>query len=203
MQNTRLRILNYLESHHQATAPELSLILDQTQANIRHHLNVLEKDGYIEIIGQVHSTGRGRPTNIYMLTKTAQDNALDNLASALLASLLERKNSTQRDNILKKIAKQLASTAAEPNKSITIQLNNAVQRLNELNYKSHWEAHASAPQIIFGRCPYAQIINQHPELCTMDHQMLQILTGADFIQVEKISRSQQGPSHCLFVLKQV
>jgi len=201
MQNTRQRILNYLESHIQATAPELSLILGQTQANIRHHLNVLERDGYIEIIGQVRTTGRGRPTYIYMLTKTAQDNALDHLSHALLTSLLDKKNSTQRVNMLKKIAKQLASATPEPNKSITIQLSNAVQRLNELNYKAHWEAHASAPQIIFGRCPYAQIINKHPELCTMDHQMLQILTGANFIQVEKISRSQQGPAHCLFVLK--
>ena len=202
MQNTRLRILNYLENHNQATAPELSLILNHTQANIRHHLKVLVRDGHIEIIGQVHTKGRGRPTDIYMLTKTAQEGALDQLASALLTALLEAKNSSRRANTLKKIAQYLAQTDSEPNKSITIQLSNTVQRLNELNYKAHWEAHASAPQIMFGRCPYAQIINRHPELCSMDAQMLHLLTGEDFIQVEKISRSQQGPTHCRFILEQ-
>ena len=204
MQNTRQRILNYLENHHQATAPELSLILDQTQANIRHHLNVLEQDGHIESIGQSQAQGRGRPTYIYMLSKTAQQNALDELASALLKTFQEETASPKSRHKIRKIAKHMAGRKQpETKKSITIQLGKAVQRLNELNYKAHWEAHATAPQIIFERCPYAQIINRHPELCAMDSHLLSHLTGATFVQMEKISRTRQGPTHCRFVLKEV
>jgi len=202
MQNTRQRIISYLKNHYQATAPELSLILDMTPANIRHHLDVLQRDGYIEVIGQNKSPGRGRPTHIYMLTRTAQDNALDQLASALLGEIRENKNSRQRQQKLRKIAKNMAGFDPPANKSITIQLSNAVQRLNDLNYKAHWEAHVRSPQIFFGRCPFAQIINRHPELCQMDAELLKHLTGVDFIQQEKISRSQQGPTHCRFILKQ-
>lgn len=202
MQNTRQRILNYLINHHQATAPELGLILNQTQANIRHHLNILEKDGHIEVIGQTSHIGRGRPTHIYMLTKSAQDSALDELSSAMLRAMQAGNSQAQNRKILRKIAIHLAGTPTGTKKSITIQLSKAVQRLNDMNYKAHWEAHASAPQIIFGRCPYAQIISRHPELCQMDAYMLHHLTDVEFIQVEKISRTRQGPIHCRFILRQ-
>ena len=202
MQNTRQRIISYLKNNHQATAPELSLFLNLTQANIRHHLDVLHRDGYIEVIGQNKASGRGRPTLIFMLTKSAQDNALDQLASALLGEIQDNKNDKQKRQKLSKIARNLAGLDPAPNKSITIQLSQAVQRLNDLNYKAHWEAHASAPQIFLGRCPFAQILNRHPELCLMDAEMLKHLTGAEFIQIEKISRTQHGPMHCRFILKQ-
>ena len=201
MQNTRQRIISYLKNNHQATAPELSRFLNMTQANIRHHLDVLHRDGYIEVIGQNKSSGRGRPTLIFMLAKSAQDNALDQLASALLGDIQDNKNDKQKRKKLSKIASKLAGLHPSPNKSITIQLSQAVQRLNDLNYKAHWEAHASAPQIFLGRCPFAQIINRHPELCLMDAEMLRHLTGAEFVQIEKISRSQQGPMHCRFLLQ--
>ncbi|NIW49181.1 MAG: helix-turn-helix domain-containing protein, partial [Gammaproteobacteria bacterium] len=199
MQNTRQRILNYFKNNHQATAPELSLLLDLTQANIRHHLNVLEKDGYIEVIGKDKERRRGKPTNIFMLTKAAQDNAIDELASALLMEIQLEKASRLQHRKLKIIAENLAGKSSDAEKSITIQLSSAVQRLNELNYKARWEAHADAPQIIFSRCPYAQIINRHPELCRMDAEMLKHLTGEEFLQVEKISRTQDGPNHCRFI----
>ena len=202
MQNTRQRIISYLKNNHQATAPQLSLFLNMTQANIRHHLDVLQRDGYIQAIGQNKASGRGRPTQIFMLSKNVQDNALDQLASALLGEIRDNKNAYQRSQKLSKIAKNLAGIHPDQNKSITIQLSKAVQRLNDLNYKAHWEAHASAPQIFLGRCPFAQIINRHPELCQMDAALLKHLTGADFVQLEKISRAQQGPMHCRFILKQ-
>lgn len=202
MQNTRQRIISYLKNNHQATAPELSLFLNMTQANIRHHLDVLHRDGYIEVIGHNKASGRGRPTHVFMLSKNAQDNALDQLASALLWEIRDNKNAKQKQQKLNKIAKNLAGSQSETNKSITIRLGKAVQRLNDLNYKAHWEAHASAPHIFLGRCPFAQIINRHPELCQMDTEILKNLTGVEFVQLEKISRSQQGPIHCRFILKQ-
>jgi len=202
VQNTRQRIISYLTNNHQATAPQLSRYLNLTQANIRHHLDVLQRDGYIQVIGQNKASGRGRPTHIFMLSKSAQDNALDQLASALLGEIRDTKNEKQRRQKLDKIAKNLAGIHPDQNKSITIQLSRAAQRLNDLNYKAHWEAHASAPQIFLGRCPFAQIINRHPELCQMDEELLRHLTGAEFVQLEKISRTQQGPMHCRFILKQ-
>ncbi|MEJ2757508.1 MAG: helix-turn-helix domain-containing protein [Anaerolineales bacterium] len=200
MQNTRSRILQYLSLRRQASAPELSRVLNLTQANIRHHLGVLEKNGQIEIIGTLKTNERGRPTFLYMLTKAAQNNSLDILSSALLAEEMAKRTPKQQEKLLANTAKRIAGTQQETNKSITIQLSKAVQRLNDLNYKAHWEAHAEAPNIFLGICPYSQIINRHPELCQMDAAMIKHLTGRTFNQVEKISRTQGGASHCRFVL---
>ncbi len=201
MQTTRQRILHYLHINRQASAPELSLTFNLTQANIRHHLDILEKNGQIEIIGQAPSEQPGRPCHVYMLTKTAQENALDELASALLIESLTGKTTNQRKQMLTSTARQLAGKGHDPKQSILIRLGNAVQRLNDLNYKAHWEAHADSPHILLGRCPYAPIINRHPELCEMDTHMIQLLTGEEFEQVEKISRSQSGPAHCRFCIQ--
>lgn len=200
MQNTRERILQYLHIHRQATAPELSRILNLTQANIRHHLDILEREEQIEVVGKLKESGRGRPTFVYMLTKAAQTNSLDILAGALLTEGLTGRPPRQQNKFLENTAKRIAGTHPETSKSITIQLGNAVRRLNDLNYKAHWEAHANAPHLFLGVCPYAQIINRHPELCQMDAALIEHLTGQKFRQVEKISRTQGGTPHCRFIL---
>lgn len=202
MQNTRERIIQYLNTHHQATAPELSLTFNQTQANIRHHLEILQQRGLVEVIGQTNPEQRGRPSLVYMLTKTAQANALDELASALLLDSLGGKSGKQRERILGSTARQLAGITADFSKSITIRLGQAVSRLNDLNYKAHWEAHADSPHILLGRCPYAPILNRHPELCQMDRELINNLTGLEFEQVEKMSRQHTGPVNCRFCLSQ-
>jgi predicted ArsR family transcriptional regulator len=79
-------------------------------------------------------------------------------------------------------------------------LGEAIIRLNDLNYKAHWEAHTDSPHIILGACPYARIINIHPELCEMDAYLISALTGEEFSQIEKISRHPDGPPHCRFCL---
>jgi predicted ArsR family transcriptional regulator len=135
-----------------------------------------------------------------MLTKSAQDNALDELASALLLENISGRSSSQRQRKLSRTARQLAGIEPDPTSSIIIRLGAAVQRLNNLNYKAHWEAHAESPQVLLGRCPYAPIINRHPELCEMDVHLINTLTGENFRQVEKISRTQSGPAHCRFCL---
>lgn len=200
MQSTRQRILTYLNTNQQATAPELAAVLDKTQANIRHHLDVLQKDGHIEIVGQAPHKSAGRPTLIYMLTKESQDDALDQLASALLETLAPSSRARQRTKQLQNIADNLIRTQPPHHKSITVQLGAAVQRLNELQYKAHWEAHLESPKILLSQCPYAKIIHRHPELCEMDALLITSLTGVECHQEMKISRSQDGPDHCQFAL---
>lgn len=201
MQNTRQRILNYLNSHVQASAPELSTILDQTQANIRHHLNLLEKQSLIEVVGQSHPDRRGRPTYLYRLTRKAQENALDTLSSALLHEIQSARTERQRTLRLSNLAKRLAGYQPNHHNSVTIRLGVSMQRLNDLHYQAHWEAHADAPHIYFKRCPYAEIVNQHPELCRMDALMLQNMIGFEFEHAQKISRTNIEANYCHFVLK--
>lgn len=201
MQTTRQRILNYLNTNQQVTAPQLAAALDKTQANIRHHLEVLRRDGHIEVVGTAPRKGAGRPTQIYMLTKDSQQDALDHLASALLTQSIPARSTKTRTRKLQKIANALIRTRpAQNSASITVRLGDAVQRLDELQYKAHWEAHIDGPKIHFAQCPYAKIIQRHPELCEMDALLISSLTGVECHQELKISRTQDGPDHCQFAL---
>ncbi|MEK6220665.1 MAG: hypothetical protein N2D54_00260, partial [Chloroflexota bacterium] len=83
---------------------------------------------------------------------------------------------------------------------LTYKLGEAVDRLNELKYRAHWEAHSDGARIIFGQCPYAEIIGEHPELCQMDAELLNNLIHSSVRQESKIAYYPLGPHKCVFVL---
>jgi predicted ArsR family transcriptional regulator len=201
MQSTRARILEYLEANHAISAVELSRALGMTAANVRHHLAVLEEQGLVEVAGQKESGRRGRPTLQYMLAKKGQGHNLDQLAGALFAQILGKREGKSRKKNLKELAARVTAGAEEPTGSITHRLVSAVHYLNERHYQSHWEARADTPRIIFGQCPYAAIIDEHPELCRMDKHILENLLDAPVEQTAKIAHHPKGPSSCIFVVR--
>jgi predicted ArsR family transcriptional regulator len=202
MQTTRQRIMDYLEENHTATAPELSRVFAMTVANVRHHLSVLGEMGMVEVVGQEEAGGRGRPTHIYMSTRTAQEHNLDMLAGALLAEFIGRDSPQQQTARLRSLAQRLSADMGVTTGAIPRRLLAAVHRLNSLHYKAHWEAHADAPHVILGRCPYAAIITDHPELCQMDAYLIEELVGIPAHQLEKLIHTPDGPPHCVFALRQ-
>jgi predicted ArsR family transcriptional regulator len=195
--------MNFLETHNKATAVELSQMFDMTQANIRHHLATLVNEGKVEVVGQNQPTGRGRPTLLYMPTRQVQKHSLDNLVSILLDEIRSIRSIRQRKNRIKRLADRLAANGKTENKSITIRLGESMQHLNDLHYQAHWEARANTPLIILGKCPYAPIIDQYPELCIMDKYMLETMLDNNVEQITKIERLPDGPQQCLFALKPV
>jgi predicted ArsR family transcriptional regulator len=197
MQKTRQRILTYLNENHQTTAVELARLLDQTAANIRHHLAILEERGLIQAIGQAEPDGRGRPITIYRATANAQPDGIANLAAALLENIRADRNAASRRTRLKNAALALRGNWEMPN-GATQRLTTAAQRLTELNYQAHWEARAAGPQMILGRCPYAAILPDHPELCSMDTTLISAMTGGTVELVERFSGSLDGPKVCRF-----
>ncbi len=198
MSAPRQRIHYLLAERHTASAPEFSRMLGVTEANVRHHLGVLARAGQVEVVGETPGGGRGRPVHRYMLTRAAQPHALGRLAGALLEDLGGGQRQTAG---LARLAKRLAGEAEERRGPLTGRLTHAAERLTALGYESHWEAHTDGPQILLGRCPYAAIIDQHPELCRMDAQLLETLTGEAVEQTAKIARQPEGPAACVFALK--
>jgi predicted ArsR family transcriptional regulator len=198
MQNTRSKIMNFLEANNQATAVELGQVLQMTQANIRHHLSILVKEGMIEVVGQNQPEGRGRPTLLYMPTKQTQKHSLDVLLGALLADIQSARSFIKRESKIKRLAERLSLPRSNDDKSITIRLGKSMQHLNDLHYQAHWEARSDSPIIILGRCPYASIIDQFPELCTMDKYILENMLDREVKQISKIVRRPEGPQHCRF-----
>jgi predicted ArsR family transcriptional regulator len=200
MQSTRKRILEYLITNRKATTVELSQLLNMTQANIRHHLAVLEKEGHVEVVGQNPPSGRGRPTSLYMPAKQAQAHGLDILASAFLDDIQAARSPRHRAERLKRLAERISGDQQPDNNSITIRLGATMQRLNELRYDAHWEAHPQAPRVILKQCPYATIIDRHPELCQLDAYLLEKQLGTQVDQIEKLTRKPKGSFQCVFLV---
>ena len=76
-----------------------------------------------------------------------------------------------------------------------------IEALNRMHYQAHWEAHAAGPRLILGRCPYAGLVEHHPDLCLMDKAMLEsrLLTRVE--QLAKLEHNERGLPFCLFALR--
>jgi predicted ArsR family transcriptional regulator len=195
---TRLRILDYLRKQHAATVHELSSALAMTGANVRHHLAMLESNDLTEVISQ-RREGRGRPVNVYGLSRRVLGDGLDGLAGAMFESLLREAPETLREARLRSMALRLGgNTLPGPETPHPRRLTLAVDRLNELHYQARWEAGIDGARIILGHCPYSSIISAYPELCRMDANLLEQRSGSPVEQIAKLQPSAKGYPFCIF-----
>jgi len=126
----------------------------------------------------------------------------DNLAvltDALLADA-GSKSVLSADQVsrMEKLAEHLAGETNIASQPIARRLNFTVEKLNQMNYHARWEAGSAGPRLIFGHCPYAAIIEKHPELCQMDKALIHEMMGQSADQIFKIGKD--GSSVCVFVM---
>jgi predicted ArsR family transcriptional regulator len=96
------------------------------------------------------------------------------------------------------LAERLAGETSSVNQPLAKRLNLTVEKLNQMNYHARWEAGPEGPRVLFGNCPYALILEKHPELCRMDQAMLQKLTGQPARQIFRTGKD--GSTVCVFVM---
>lgn len=195
--STRQRILEILETRPTATADELANLLHLTSATMRHHLCRLEADGRVQVVGERPPRGRGRPQRMFALPQDGE--GTDRLAGHLLDQVLTPLEPTQKAAFLQALALRLGGEPTTA-RHITQRLAATVRRLNDLEYQARWEAHALAPRVILGNCPYAAIIDAHPELCQMDAYLLENLLGDKATQLTKREKTPQGLPVCVFAV---
>jgi predicted ArsR family transcriptional regulator len=197
VQQTRQRILDFLDQRGSATAGELAKMLGMTAANLRRHLGILEDRNLVAIIGQRPTEGRGRRELIFALISN-QTSVPEILTRSLLKTLGAKNLSRKPESRLKLLAESLLGPRSEPLRQITQRLVTAVRQMQPLGYKPHWEARQAGPQMVLSRCPYAAIIADHPELCRMDAHILESLLSAPVEQTAKLQPGPQQIPQCIF-----
>ena len=190
MTTVRQKVLSYFGKTRSASAREVARALQLSAATVRHHLRVLASDGRLEFTSVGGRDQRGRPEKFYSLPRSALG---DNLA-ALSHVLLEAGSGLQMDVL----AKHLVGESTLTNQPLAKRLNLTIENLNQMNYHARWEAGSEGPRIVFGHCPYAAIIEKHPELCRMDEAMLSEWMGQPARQISKLGK--EGSSTCVFVV---
>ncbi len=186
----RQRVLAQLNKSGRASARELARTLRMSEANVRHHLRVLASDGRVTI-ASIRAEGRGRPEKVFSLSAAL---AGDNLAG-LAEALLRVEDSTLN---VERLANHVLDSVPFTNLPVTRRLALLVAKLNERHYQARWEAGAEGPRVIFGKCPYAAVIEGHPELCQMDASLLIRALNGDVRQIEKI---EKGRGVCIFSIR--
>ena len=188
----RQKILTYLNKSESASAREVSRALKMSAATVRHHLRVLTSDGRLEMASVRTRGGRGRPEKMYSIPRAVLGDNLSGLSEALLAE-------TGSSIRMEALAKRLAGESNFKSQPLAKRLTLLVEKLNHMNYHARWEAGSDGPRIILGHCPYAVIIDGHPELCVMDANLLLNLMGDRYEQIVKMDKSTVGSGYCLFV----
>jgi len=191
MTTSRHKVLAYFNKTHTASVREISRSLKMSSATVRHHLRVLTKDGRLALASVRGRDGRGRPEKIYSLPRAALGDNLSVLGDALL---MEAGTGVRVDAL----AKRLIGESNFVSQPLAKRLNLTIEKLNQMNYHSHWEAGSEGPRILFGHCPYAAIIEKHPELCRMDEVMLRESMGQPATQISKSGKA--GSSVCVFAM---
>lgn len=191
MTTARQKVLAYFAKSRSASAREISRALKMSPATVRHHLRVLASDGRLEVTSIRGRDGRGRPEKVFCLPRGALG---DNLA-ALSDALLTESGGGIR---MEALANHLVGDSNFAHQPLAKRLNLTVEKLNQMNYRAHWEAGSEGPRLLFGHCPYAKIIDKHPELCQMDQIILKELMGQSARQI--LRAGKQGSTVCVFVI---
>ena len=192
MVTARQKVMAYLTKNRTASAREISRALKMSAATVRHHLRIMVVDGRLEMSFVRGREGRGRPEKVYSLPSAVLGHNLSALSEAVLA---EAGTSVRVDML----AQRLAGESNFADQPIAKRLNLTVEKLNQMNYHARWEAGPRGPRLIFGHCPYAAIIQKHPELCRMDQHLINDLMGDSATQLFKIGKD--GSAICVFVLE--
>lgn len=201
-ERTRESILEYLKKYHTATAAELSEAFHFTKENIRHHLNVLQEDGFIEVLPEIsrNKSRAGRPSLVYHIPIANQPGNMVQLAAALFSVYLDNLKSDQEKQIgLKKLAQILFPSLPQVQKPAQL-YNKVIQRLNQHGYQARWEAHLGGPLFSISYCPYAAAQLEQPELCQLDAYILENLLGSPVDQNARMNLKGKNPPTCIFSL---
>lgn len=196
---SRQRILEYLRLHGMTSAQTLSRLWGLTRADIRYHLQALEKQGLIEGASAPPALGkRGRPARWYRLSANAAPNNLPALSTALLQMVMDATSLEEIKDLLQQLASRMADTPPVANLSATQRYQQAMSYLNQHGYHARWEARANGPQILLHNCPYAAILHDHPQLCILDRFLLERLTQSGLVQIAQMDGRVHGQTVCIF-----
>ena len=163
MQDTRQKILDHLKTHGEATVEELRDWLGGiTAVTVRHHLDVLRRDGLVDAPSVERRDTPGRPRYVYTLTEKASrffPKNYRNLTDHMLKEIVTRFDEPQANVLFEGVAERLASDgpAQRDGESFEERLQKVVAYLSEQGYVAHYESAEGGFLLHTSNCPYDRV----------------------------------------------
>jgi len=201
MNSTRERILQTLLKKPRSTVNELAAAVGINPISVRHHLTNFQVEGLVTAEEERH--GVGRPRLIYLLTEHGIER-FPTRYLRLTSRLLDQLKSTMPEPMVSKLFLQMASDMAEDYSeqmrglSMEERLEMAKSLLTEEGFTVEWEKAGEQYHIHEITCPYLQIGQNHPEVCTVDQTLISKMLA---LPAEKVQCILSGDSKCTYVVQ--
>jgi DeoR family suf operon transcriptional repressor len=201
MNSTRDRILQTLLRQPRATINELAGAVGINPISVRHHLTNLQVEGLVGTEEERH--GVGRPRLVYYLTEAGMERFPTRylrLTTRLLAQMKESMPAPVVSKLFAEMADGLAEEYASQMKGLGMEerLDLAKSLLTEEGFDIQWEKTGGQYQIHEITCPYLQIGQNHPEVCTVDQTLISKMLA---VPAEKVQCVLQGDAQCTYVVQ--
>lgn len=202
MKSTRDRILHTLLKKPNSTINELATAVGINPISVRHHLTNLQMEGLVSAAEERHG-GVGRPRLVYSLTEHGMEKFPTRylrLTSRLLDQLKTSLPQPMVSKLFAEMATTLADDYAEQMRGLSMEerLELIQELLAEEGFTVEWEKHEDQYRIHEITCPYLQIGQNHPEVCTVDQTLISKMLA---VPAEKVQCILDGSSHCTYVVQ--
>lgn len=203
MKSTRDRILQTLLRHPRSAINELAESVGINPISVRHHLTNLQVEGLVNADEERH--GVGRPRLVYFLTEDGKEKFPTRylrLTTRLLAQMKERLPQAMVGELFTQVATTLAAEHQQQLKGLTVEerLDALGDLLAEEGFVVEWERKGDEYHIHEITCPYLQIGQSHPEICTVDQVLISKMLA---VPAEKIQCILSGATHCTYVVQNI
>lgn len=194
MKSTREKILRTLLAFPGSTINDLADAVGINGISIRHHLTALEASDLVISAEERH--GVGRPRLIYSLTDKGVEEfptSYLRLTKRLLDFLKDSLSPQELKEIFQDMGEQIALSYQNDlaGKSIEERIKLLKSVMTKEGFVVEWTKGEDSYRLTSLSCPYYQIGYEHPEICALDHTMIErflsaptteetcILNGAD------------------------
>jgi predicted ArsR family transcriptional regulator len=198
--NTHDRILQTLLLRERCTINELADTVLINPVSVRHHISRLEADGLVTSDETRH--GVGRPRRIYFLTEKGREH-FPTRYIRLTMGLLEQLKESVPPIFIKGLFTQMAQDMASNYRSemaglpMDQRMELVKQFLTREGFNVEVEKLGDSYHIRESNCPYFQVGQTHPEVCSLDQTLISTLLN---IPAQKVQCLLHGDAHCTYIV---
>ncbi|MCX6065373.1 MAG: winged helix-turn-helix transcriptional regulator [Chloroflexi bacterium] len=203
MKSTRDRILQTLLRHPRSTVIEIAEAVSINPISVRHHLSNLQVEALATAEEERH--GVGRPRLVYFLTESGLEKFPTRylrLTSRILTQMKDKLPQPMVSEMFREVATAMADEHTAEFKGLNVEERLDVMKdlLAEEGFVIEWEKLGTEYHIHEITCPYLQVGQDHPEVCTVDQTLISRMLA---VPVNKIQCILSGASHCTYVVKNI
>lgn len=200
-QTTRGRIIAELRQRRSASAVDLASVFGLSPNAVRQQLVVLERDGLV--VERSVRRGPTKPTYEFSLTPEADKlfpQQYDRMLGAVLREVRQQFGQEGVTAVFDGIAKRSIEKAKE--RITAPDMETRVSQLTDVLRDGGVMAEYSLIDGGFAlhehNCPYSEVVKDHPEVCSVIHQVLDQTIGGTHVQTESLAT---GGAECRFEVK--